>query len=270
MPPFEHMTVPQAREAAWAFVDLQGPAPEVASVQHQFIPGPTADLPLQIYTPRRRPVPRDRVLPRGRLGHPQHRNLRPDDARTRQRHRVRRGGGELPEGPGVQVPIPFNDAWASTWWVAAHAEELGADPSRIAVGGDSAGGNLAAAVTIRARQEGGPALAYQLLVYPAIEHDIDKPSAIRNAEGLQLHRESMRWFWSHYLDGATDEPDWRTSPLRARTLADLPPHGRQLLWAVARRSSSPLSSTPCATTGGCTLNGSQRTGSRSPTAVTRA
>jgi acetyl esterase len=151
MPPFEHMTVPQAREAAWAFVDIQGPAPEVASVQHQFIPGPTADLPLQIYTPRRRPVPRDRVLPRGRLGHPQHRNLRPDDARTRQRHRVRRGGGELPEGPGVQVPIPFNDAWASTWWVAAHAEELGADPSRIAVGGDSAGGNLAAAVTIRAR-----------------------------------------------------------------------------------------------------------------------
>ena len=72
---------------------------------------------------------------------------------------MRRGGGELPEGPGVQVPIPFNDAWASTWWVAAHAEELGADPSRIAVGGDSAGGNLAAAVTIRARQEGGPALA---------------------------------------------------------------------------------------------------------------
>jgi acetyl esterase len=107
--------------------------------------------------------------------------------------------------------------------VAEHAGGLGIDPARIAVGGDSAGGNLAAAVAIKAREEDGPALAYQLLVYPATEHDLDKPSALENAEGYMLQRESMRWFWGHYLDGATDEPDWRASPLRAASLADLPP-----------------------------------------------
>jgi acetyl esterase len=78
-------------------------------------------------------------------------------------------------------------------------------------------------VAIKAREEGGPALAYQLLIYPVTEHDVDKPSCVQNAEGYLLQRESMRWFWGHYLDGATDEPDWRASPLRAQSLANLPP-----------------------------------------------
>jgi acetyl esterase len=76
---------------------------------------------------------------------------------------------------------------------------------------------------MKVREEGGPALAYQLLIYPATDRDPDKPSALANAEGYMLQRESMRWFWGHYLDGATDEPDWRACPLRAEDLSGLPP-----------------------------------------------
>ncbi|GAA4672761.1 alpha/beta hydrolase [Pseudonocardia yuanmonensis] len=223
-PPFEHMTVPQARRAAWAFADLQGPAPDVGEVQHRFIPGPTADLPARIYRPAGdRPRPAivyfhgsGWVILNIEICDPSMRALANDtDCIV--------VAVNYQKAPEHKFPVPFNDAWATTCWVAEHAEELGIDPARIAVGGDSAGGNLAAAVALKARDQGGPPLAYQLLVYPATDHDVDKPSAVQNAEGYLLQRESMRWFWGHYLDGATDEPDWRASPLRAGTLADLPP-----------------------------------------------
>ena len=127
------------------------------------------------------------------------------------------------KAPEHKFPVPFNDAWAGLTWVVAHAEELNVDPARIAVGGDSAGGNLAAAVAIKARESGGPALAFQLLIYPVTDRDLDTPSYIQNAEDYLLGRETMRWFWSHYADGATDEVDWRACPLRTASLADLPP-----------------------------------------------
>ncbi len=76
-------------------------------------------------------------------------------------------------------------------------------------------------MALKARDEGGPAIAFQLLIYPVVEHSVDTPSAIQNAEGYLLQRASMRWYWGHYLDGATDTPDWRASPLRSH--ADLPP-----------------------------------------------
>jgi len=223
-PPFEHMSVPQARQAAWAFADLQGPAPEIAQVEHRFVPGPTADLPVRIYRPAgagSRPAivyfhGSGWVILNIEICDPTMRALANDTDCVVV-------AVNYQKAPEHKFPVPFNDAWAATCWVAEHAEELGIDPARIAVGGDSAGGNLAAAVAIKAREEGGPALAFQLLVYPATEHDVDKPSAIQNAEGYLLQRESMRWFWAHYLDGATDEPDWRASPLRAKSLANLPP-----------------------------------------------
>jgi acetyl esterase len=223
-PPFEHMSVPEARQAAWAFADLQGPGPEVASVQHRFIPGPTADLPVRIYTPEgQAPFPAivyfhgsGWVILNIEICDPTMRALANDSGCVVV-------AVNYQKAPEHKFPVPFNDAWASTCWVAEHAEELGIDPARIAVGGDSAGGNLAAAVAIKAREEGGPALAYQLLVYPATEYDLDTPSCLENAEGYLLQRESMRWFWGHYLDGATDVPDWRAFPMRAASLADLPP-----------------------------------------------
>ena len=223
-PPFEEMTVPQARQAALAFADLQGPGPEVASVAYRFIPGPTADLPVRIYTPEGEgPFPAI-VYYHGSgwviL------NIEVCDSTCRT---LANDTGcvvvavNYQKAPEHKFPVPFNDAWAGLVWVVEHAEELSVDPARIAVGGDSAGGNLAAAVAIKARNEGGPALAFQLLIYPAVERNVDTPSAIQNAEGYLLQRGSMRWFWGHYLDGATDTPDWRASPLNAESLADLPP-----------------------------------------------
>jgi acetyl esterase len=223
-PPTEHLTVAQAREAALIYADLQGPGPEVASVAHRFIPGPTADLPVRIYTPEG-----DGPFPAIVYYHGSGwvvLNIEVCDATLRA---LANDTGcvvvavNYQKAPEHKFPVPFNDAWAGLTWTAGHAEELNVDPARIAVGGDSAGGNLAAAVAIKARDEGGPALAFQLLIYPATEHDVDKPSALQNAEGYLLQRESMRWFWAHYLDGATDTPDWRASPLRARSLAGLPP-----------------------------------------------
>jgi acetyl esterase len=127
---------------------------------------------------------------------------------------------KAPEHP---FPIPFDDAWAGTKWTFEHAEELGIDPARIGIAGDSAGGNLAAAVCLKARDEGGPALAFQALIYPAVEHGWDTASALENAEGYMLQRESMHWFWDHYVPDKSVVDDWRVSPLKASDHAGLPP-----------------------------------------------
>ena len=104
-----------------------------------------------------------------------------------------------------------------------NAEALGIDPARIGVIGDSAGGNLAAAVTLRARDEGAPRIAFQALIYPAVEHGWDTGSAHENAEGYLLQRESMHWFWNHYVPDKSLADDWRVSPLKASDHAGLPP-----------------------------------------------
>lgn len=224
MPPFEQMTVPQAREAAWAFVDLQGPGPDVASVTHRFITTPTADIPIRIYTPEGQgPFPAIVYLHGGGWVIL---NIEVCDATLRA---LANDTGCVVVAPNYQkapehkFPVPFDDAWAATNWVAGHADELGIDPDRIAVGGDSAGGNLAATVALQARDQGGPDLAYQLLLYPAVDHDLDKPSTIEHAEGYMLERASIRWFSDHYLADPADRDDWRACPLRAEDHSGLAP-----------------------------------------------
>jgi acetyl esterase len=125
--------------------------------------------------------------------------------------------------PEHKFPAAVDDAWAATQWVAAHAAELGGDARRIAVAGDSAGGNLAAVVSLLARDAGDPALAFQLLVYPVTDHEFESASMQENATGYFLELESMRWFFNQYLDDEGDGADWRFSPVRASELADLPP-----------------------------------------------
>ncbi|HLB04329.1 MAG TPA: alpha/beta hydrolase, partial [Gaiellaceae bacterium] len=100
--------------------------------------------------------------------------------------------------PEHRFPAAVEDAWAATAWGAEHAASLGADPARVAVGGDSAGGNLAAVVALRARDRGLP-LALQLLVYPVTDYRFDRPSYWEFASGYGMSREDMRWFWGHYL-----------------------------------------------------------------------
>ena len=125
--------------------------------------------------------------------------------------------------PEHKFPAAADDAWAATRWVVAHAGELGLDGRRLAVGGDSAGGNLAAVVALMARDAGGPAIALQVLIYPVTDVMAETRSYADFAEGYMLTRESMRWFTAHYLKSKDDGRDWRVSPLRAPSLAGLPP-----------------------------------------------
>jgi acetyl esterase/lipase len=123
--------------------------------------------------------------------------------------------------PEHRFPVAVDDAWSATRWVLANADELGIDPSRVAVGGDSSGGNLAAVVARRARDAGVP-LALQLLVYPVTDHRFDTGSYAEFAEGHSLTREGMRWYWSHYL-GDADGSDHNASPASEPDLTALAP-----------------------------------------------
>ena len=125
--------------------------------------------------------------------------------------------------PEHKFPAAAEDAWAATRWVVAHAAELGLDAGRLAVGGDSAGANLATVVALMARDAGGPAIKLQVLIYPVTDVMRETRSYADFAEGYMLTRDSMRWFIAHYLSSRDAARDWRVSPLRAPSLAGLPP-----------------------------------------------
>jgi len=125
--------------------------------------------------------------------------------------------------PEHKFPAAPLDCYAALLWLASNAAWLGGDPLRIAVAGDSAGGNLAAVVAQMARDRGGPALRFQLLVYPVIDHAFDTPSYRDNAEGYLLTAEGMRWNWRQYLPDDATGRDPMASPLRATNFAWLPP-----------------------------------------------
>jgi acetyl esterase len=125
-------------------------------------------------------------------------------------------------GPEHKFPAAVEDCLAATLWVAEQAAALGVDSARIAVGGDSAGGNLAAVVAITLRDAGGPPLAFQALVYPATDQRLDTASHARFGEGYLLTRNNTLWFRDNYL-APGDYDDWRASPIRAADLARLPP-----------------------------------------------
>jgi acetyl esterase len=123
--------------------------------------------------------------------------------------------------PEAPFPAALEDSWAATQWVAEEALKLGADASRIVVAGDSAGGNLAAAVALRARDRGLD-LALQVLVYPVTDAELESESYHRLATGLNLTRAKMEWYWQQYLDGA-DGLNPEASPLRAPDLTGVAP-----------------------------------------------
>jgi len=123
--------------------------------------------------------------------------------------------------PEHRFPAAVEDAWNAAAWVSQHAEELGADPERLVVAGDSAGGNLAAAVALRARDR-GLALALQVLIYPVIDHDLDSAGYRQHGSGLNLTRAKMEWYWRQYL-GRGDSADPDASPIRAASHTGVAP-----------------------------------------------
>lgn len=125
--------------------------------------------------------------------------------------------------PEHRFPAALEDAEAAVRWVAGAGGELGVDAGRVAVAGDSAGGNLAAAVCLALRERSGPPVVFQLLVYPVLDAGMDTSSYRDNAEGYFLTAQHLRWYWDQYVPDAAQRDDQLASPLRARDLSGLPP-----------------------------------------------
>jgi len=125
-----------------------------------------------------------------------------------------------PEHP---FPASLDDCWRALLWTAKNAGGFGGDGSRLAVMGDSAGGNLAAVCALLARDAGAPDLAMQVLVYPVVDSVLDTPSYRANGRGHLLTQADMEWFFSCYLGAGADPADWRISPLRAPDLHGVAP-----------------------------------------------
>jgi len=224
-PTFETVTPAEARKLYAAGRPVLAPEPmPVAEVRDLTMPGPGGPIPLRLY----RPVA-DKALPVLVFFHGGGwvvGNIETHD--TVCRHLAVRAecavvSVDYRMGPEHRFPAAVEDCVAATDWVAANAAALGADPARIAVGGDSAGGNLAAVVSLIARDRGHPRLSYQLLIYPATDAGMSHPSIDRFAEGYLLTRSTMRWFYDQYLRGPGDAGDWRVSPLRAPDLKGVAP-----------------------------------------------
>ena len=223
-PPLHTLPVPEARKLMDNLRALAATGPEVAAVGDRRIPGPAGEIPVRIYTPAGSGPVAALVWFHGGgwvLG-----DIPGADATCRD---LANAAGcvvvsvDYRLAPESKFPAASDDCYAATRWVADHATSLGIDPKRLAIGGDSAGGNLAAVTALRARDEGGPALAFQLLVYPATDANADTPSYRDNADGYLLTKDSMLWFWDHYLRNDADRANPHVSPLRASSLKGLPP-----------------------------------------------
>jgi acetyl esterase len=223
-PPLDSLPVPQAREMMNALRAFNAAGPEVAKVEDRRIPGPGGEIPVRIYTPAGSGPFGALVWFHGGgwvLG-----DLDGADATCREL--ADQAGCVVVSvdyrlAPETKFPGAADDCFAATQWVAANAASLNVRADRLAIGGDSAGGNLTAAVALMARDRGGPALRFQLLVYPVTDASFDTASYRDNAEGYLLTRSSMQWFWGHYLAGDADKANPYASPLRAAQLAGLPP-----------------------------------------------
>ncbi|PZW37843.1 acetyl esterase [Humitalea rosea] len=227
-PPWDALSPEEARASYMAGREATMPAPmPVAEVRDIAIPGPHGAIPLRLYRPATAPASGSPALAFFHGGGWVLGNLESHDGVCR--HLAGRSGCVVVAvdyrlAPEHKFPGALDDAFAATRWLAAEALALGLDPTRLAVGGDSAGGNLAAAACLLAREAGGsPAIAFQLLLYPATDFAMDTGSHRSFGEGHLLTRANMVWFRDHYLNHPGEAADWRASPLRAASLAGLPP-----------------------------------------------
>jgi acetyl esterase len=197
---------------------------EVALVENRTIPGPAGPIPVRVYTPLGRgPFPGLVYFHGGGFvlcSLDSHDGLCRSLANAASSVVVSVDYRLAPEHPYPAAP---EDCYAATQWVAKNGAELGIDVTRLAIGGDSAGGNLTAVTALRARDRGGPALRFQLLVYPVTDCAFDTASYRENAEGYFLTTGMMRWFWQKYLADPVQGGEAYASPLRAANLANLPP-----------------------------------------------
>jgi acetyl esterase len=225
LPPVDELPIEQARaNTELGAPALFGPVDEVASTEDRAIPGPAGPVRVRIYRPagHEPPLPALVYLHGGGwvIG-----SLDTHDGVCRAlcaRTPCVVVSVDYRLAPEHRFPAAVEDAWAATVWVAERARELMVRPAAVAVGGDSAGGNLAAVVALRARDRRLP-LAFQLLVYPVTDHDLETVSYRELAVGYGLTRDTMAWFWEHYLGPGGDGSHVDASPLRASDLAVVAP-----------------------------------------------
>lgn len=227
-PPYESLTPQEARRVSREARAILGPDPQpVALVRDLQAEGPGGALPLRLY--RGAGTQADTALPALLYFHGGGWTIGDLDTHDGVcRHLANSArcavvAVDYRLGPEHKFPAAVEDAMAATAWVAAHAGALGIDATRLAVGGDSAGGNLAAVVCLLARDRGAPRLRLQLLIYPAVEMSLRHASHQTYAEGFLLTRSVIEWFRENYLRSEADFADWRASPLRAENFAGLPP-----------------------------------------------
>jgi acetyl esterase len=225
VPATNTLSVEQARAQYEARIGLMAEPAVVAGVTERVVQGPGGDLRLRIYRP-----PGSGPLPLLAFFHGSGFVLCSLDTHDGMCRNLCSGAGcivvsvDYRLAPEHKYPAGLDDCVFATRWIAEHAAELEGDASRLVVGGDSAGGNLAAATALRLRAEYGPPLAGQLLIYPVTDyHSPGTPSYRENAEGYGLTRDTMIWFWDHYLADASQANDPYVSPLRAPDLSGLPP-----------------------------------------------
>ena len=222
-PEFSALSVQQARTMSLA------PPPAVPTAVHRIenreVPGSQCAIPIRIYYPDPSSATRGALVyfhgGGWVIG-----NLDSHDETCR---RLCIGSGSMVISVGYRLapetryPGAMIDCYDVTSWAAREAKSLGIDADRIAVGGDSAGGNLAAAVALKARDQKGPPICFQLLIYPATDANFSTGSYIDNAKGYLLTRTAMQWFWDHYVPTAAGRKEAYAAPAQAKDLKGLPP-----------------------------------------------
>jgi acetyl esterase len=223
-PAFHSQSPTDARNAMRAMLNVLGPGPEVAKVENRKIPGPAGELPVRIYSPSGKP---NGILVYFHGGGWVVGDLDSHDYVCRA---LTNDAGctvvsvDYRLAPEHKFPAGPEDCYAATQWASKNAASLGSDADHVAVGGDSAGGNLAATIALMARDRGGPRIRHQMLIYPVTDVAMDTPSQKEFlADGFVLSKLDMEWFWGYYLANKKDGENPYASPSRAKDLRNLPP-----------------------------------------------
>jgi acetyl esterase len=221
--PLHEMTPTEARAMGAALAELAGEGPEMARVEDRVLQGENGSFPVRLVVPKGT-VTGIIVWYHGGgwvIG-----SIAESDTLTR-KLAARTGCAvvnvDYRMAPEHRFPVAADDCYAAFEWAHANASAIAGREVPLLVGGDSAGGNLAAVVALRARDRQGPKLAFQVLVYPVTDADFDRPSYVAPDNQLLLTKDSMIWFWNHYAPSVSDRKSSDASPLLAADLAGLPP-----------------------------------------------
>ena len=218
------LTPARGREMMAQFLAIRPPGEAVAKVEDRLIPGPAGEIPIRIYTPHGNgPFPILVFLHTGAWVFGNLDNQDPLCRRITNRAECSVVSVDYRLAPENPFPAAVEDSYAATQWATTHAAEFQGDPSRLAVCGDSAGGNMAAVVALMARDRGGPKLAFQLMLFPATDFTLSSPSMEELAEGYTVTKAEMLWIRDNYVPNAADWTHSLASPLLAPDLSGLPP-----------------------------------------------